>query len=101
MMLQKEPAKRPTINQILKVPVIEKRISQFLEDQDFKDEFSHTLLHNHDVFKAFQRRQEEDKVKKAREEEEKKREEERQRQIEVQNQILANIKRQQEEQELK
>jgi hypothetical protein len=26
--------------------IIEKRISQFLEDTDFKDEFSHTLLHN-------------------------------------------------------
>jgi len=46
------------------MPMIEKRISTFLEDQDFKDEFSHTLLHNHDVFKAFQRRLEDDKVKK-------------------------------------
>jgi NIMA (never in mitosis gene a)-related kinase len=52
-MLTKDPAKRPNINAILKMPLIEKRITQFLDDQNFKDEFSHTLLHNQDVFKAF------------------------------------------------
>lgn len=41
----------------------------FLDDQDFKDEFSHTLLHNQDVFKAFQRRKE-DEDKKAKQLEE-------------------------------
>jgi NIMA (never in mitosis gene a)-related kinase len=46
LMLQKDPARRPSINAILKMPIIEKRIGQFLEDADFKDEFSHTLLHN-------------------------------------------------------
>lgn len=59
-MLQKDPARRPTINAILKMPIIERRIQQFLDDQDFRDEFSHTLLHNQDVFKAFQRRKEDD-----------------------------------------
>ena len=59
-MLTKDPAKRPNINAILKMPLIEKRITQFLDDQNFKDEFSHTLLHNQDVFKAFQRRKEDD-----------------------------------------
>lgn len=59
-MLQKDPNRRPTINQILKMPLIEKRISLFLDDKDFKDEFSHTLLHNQDVFKAFQRRKEDE-----------------------------------------
>jgi hypothetical protein len=40
-----------------------------LEGQDFKDEFSHTLLHNQDVFKAFQRKKEdEDRLKKQQEE---------------------------------
>ena len=53
------------------MPIIERRISQFLNNDDFKDEFSHTLLHNHDVFKAFQRRQEEDKIKIEKEAEEK------------------------------
>ncbi len=60
IMLQKDPSKRPSINQILKMPIIEKRISMFLDDQDFKDEFSHTLLHNQDVFKAFQKRKEDE-----------------------------------------
>jgi NIMA (never in mitosis gene a)-related kinase len=59
-MLQKDPTKRPSINQILKMPIIEKRITMFLDDQDFKDEFSHTLLHNQDVFKAFQRRKDDE-----------------------------------------
>ena len=45
------------------MPVIERRISLFLEDTDFKDEFSHTLLHNQDVFKSFQKNSEEDKKK--------------------------------------
>ena len=59
-MLQKDPTRRPTINQLLRMPIIEKRIQQFLEGQDFKDEFSHTLLHNQDVFKAFQRKKEDE-----------------------------------------
>lgn len=70
-MLTKDPRRRPSINDILKMPIIERRISQFLNNDDFKDEFSHTLLHNHDVFKAFQRRQEEDKIKIEKEAEEK------------------------------
>jgi len=45
-MLQKDPTRRPTINGILKMPMIASRIQLFLDDQDFKDEFSHTLLHN-------------------------------------------------------
>lgn len=71
-MLQKDPARRPSINAILKMPIIEKRISQFLEDRDFKDEFSHTLLHNQDVFKAFARKKEDDEKSKKQQEEMKK-----------------------------
>jgi NIMA (never in mitosis gene a)-related kinase len=68
-MLQKDPARRPSINAILKMPIIEKRIGQFLEDRDFRDEFSHTLLHNQDVFKAFaKKREDDDKSKKQQEE---------------------------------
>ena len=52
-MLTKEPRRRPTINDILKMPIIQKRINKFLDDNDFKEEFSHTLLHNKDVFKEF------------------------------------------------
>ena len=68
-MLQKDPARRPSINAILKMPIIEKRIGQFLEDRDFRDEFSHTLLHNQDFFKAFaKKREDDDKSKKQQEE---------------------------------
>ena len=46
MMLKRNPAQRPTIHQLLKVPVIERRIERFLTGNVFMDEFSHTLLHN-------------------------------------------------------
>ena len=45
-MLIKDPKRRPTINEILNMPILERRISQFLEGSEFKDEFSHTLMHN-------------------------------------------------------
>ena len=44
-LLLKDPAKRPTINQVLKVPVISKRIESYLSDDEFKTEFAHTVLH--------------------------------------------------------
>lgn len=49
-MLNKDPNKRPNINQVLKYPVIYERIQKLLNEQDFKDEFSHTILHNQNVF---------------------------------------------------
>lgn len=52
-MLVKDPKKRPSINEVLKMPLVEKRISQFLGKDEFKDEFAHTILHNQDIFKAF------------------------------------------------
>lgn len=55
MMLKRNPAQRPTIHQLLKVPVLERRIERFLTHQDFLDEFSHTLLHNQNVFDEFKR----------------------------------------------
>ena len=45
-MLQRDPAKRPNINQLLKSPIIADRIRKLLNEDDFKDEFSHTILHN-------------------------------------------------------
>lgn len=38
--------KRPNINQILKMGIIKNRIKKFLSEVQFKDEFSHTVLHN-------------------------------------------------------
>lgn len=44
-MLQKNPRLRPSINQILKKPYIQKRIENFLSNSLIEDEFSHTILH--------------------------------------------------------
>ena len=71
-MLCVDPEKRPNINQILNYPVIKQRISMLLDADDFKDEFSHTILHNQNVFdefKAIQAKKKEDEKKKADEEE--------------------------------
>ena len=48
-MLVVEVRNRIAINQILKQPIISKRIKQFLNDNTFKHEFSHTILHNHQI----------------------------------------------------
>lgn len=42
---------RPNINQILKVPMIARRARNFLSDNVFKDEFSHTILHKVDIMR--------------------------------------------------
>ena len=52
-MLCVDPDKRPNINQILRYPVIKDRIAKLLNEDDFKDEFSHTILHNQNVFDEF------------------------------------------------
>lgn len=51
-LLQVDPKKRPNINQILKYPLIAAKIPQFLEDDLFQDEFSHTIIHNRKFFDA-------------------------------------------------
>jgi NIMA (never in mitosis gene a)-related kinase len=76
-MLQRDPSKRPNINQLLKSPIIADRIRKLLNEDDFKDEFSHTILHNQNVFDEFRSIQakkkadEELKKKELKEEEEK------------------------------
>ena len=78
-MLQRDPAKRPNINQLLKSPIIADRIRKLLNEDDFKDEFSHTILHNQNVFDEFRAIQakkkadEEQRKKEAAKEEEEKR----------------------------
>ena len=37
------------------MPIIQKRIKSYLADDLFKEEFSHTLLHNQDVFEEFKK----------------------------------------------
>ena len=64
-MLHKDPNKRPNINGILKFPIIQERIKMLLNEDDFKDEFSHTILHNQNVFDDFRAKQAEQKAKAA------------------------------------
>ncbi|CAL6047888.1 Kinase [Hexamita inflata] len=53
-MLQKDPKKRPTINQLLRQPFIMQKIQQLLPDEKFDDEFAHTVFHGKgDILKGF------------------------------------------------
>ena len=44
-MLNRDPSKRPSINEVLKRPVMQNRIRQFLSESVARSEFSHTVLH--------------------------------------------------------
>lgn len=48
-MLTMDVQRRPNINQILKQPIIARRIKSFLNDNCFKEEFSHTILHKQHI----------------------------------------------------
>ena len=54
MLIQKDPTKRPNINQIVKLPIIANRIKGFLSDDEFKNEFAHTILHKQNAFNKTQ-----------------------------------------------
>ena len=45
-MLTVDPARRPSILEILRTPLISKRIQNFLTESQRNYEFSHTILHN-------------------------------------------------------
>ena len=49
-LLTVDPRKRPNINQILKFRLVKEKIPNFLGDKVFKDEFSHTIIHNQKFF---------------------------------------------------
>ena len=51
-MLNRDPAKRPNINQVLRRPVMQQRIRQFLTESVAKKEFEHTVLHNQHLLKS-------------------------------------------------
>jgi hypothetical protein len=44
-LLQKNPASRPSINQLLRFPFIQQHIGRFLSSHKIQEEFSHTVLH--------------------------------------------------------
>ena len=45
-LLSVDTNKRPSINEILRLPILSSRIKNFLSELDFNAEFSHTILHN-------------------------------------------------------
>lgn len=45
-----DPNKRPNINQLLKNAMIANRVKIFLSDDQFINEFNHTILHKQNVF---------------------------------------------------
>lgn len=45
MMLDIRPEKRPDVNKILSMPVIQRRIKTYLTETVHQQEFSHTVLH--------------------------------------------------------
>ena len=49
-MLQVDPAKRPSINEVLRHPLIEPRIGLFMPRETREREFSHTTLHAINIF---------------------------------------------------
>jgi len=48
-MLTRDINNRPTINQILAMPVVTKRIRAFLNSKEICEEFSHTIIHKKNV----------------------------------------------------
>lgn len=48
-LLAREPANRPTIHQILRYPIIRRRIEDHLSRSLYLEEFSHTILHGFNI----------------------------------------------------
>jgi serine/threonine protein kinase len=46
-LLKKDPRKRPSVNELLKVPFIKDEVAKFLSPDEEREEFSHTILHKY------------------------------------------------------
>ena len=55
-MLNRDPHKRPSINKIVRYPLIESRAKILLGDTNFEKEFSHSGIHG-DVFEDFAKKE--------------------------------------------
>ena len=51
-MLNVNSFKRPSIGEILRSKIISPRIKNFLNENEFKNEFSHTILHSYNLLKS-------------------------------------------------
>lgn len=50
MCLNPEAEERPSVNHLLKHPILKEMTREFLSDDEFISEFSHTVLHNNNIF---------------------------------------------------
>lgn len=50
-LLAVDPAKRPTVNQILNMKIIKARVKSLLNENEYNSEFSHTILHEVNVMR--------------------------------------------------
>lgn len=48
-MMTVDSSRRPSISDLLDHPALKKRISKFMNDEEFKEEFDHTVLHNQNI----------------------------------------------------
>ena len=60
-MLDKNPKRRPSINQLLTHPLVKDKIPNCLNKEDFENEFSHTVLHNYDALEDYKQKKREAK----------------------------------------
>ena len=50
MLLTVDPDSRPSVNELLRFPILRHRAEEFLDTDLFFQEFSHTVLHQQQVF---------------------------------------------------
>ena len=55
-MLMIDPAKRPNIHQVLRMGFIQARVKNFLNETEYKSEFSHTILHSVNILSGKENR---------------------------------------------
>ena len=61
-LLNTNPEKRLDIHGILGLPLIQNQIRKHINEEQFQDEFSHTVIHNTNIFElAFKRKEEEER----------------------------------------
>lgn len=66
-LLTRDASRRPNINQLLATPIMQSRITAFLDTHVLKEEFSHTIVHGKNLFALADERKKIDADKKAKE----------------------------------
>ena len=61
-LLEVDPKKRPSINRVLGFPILKERVRRLIDNDTFAQEFSHTALHQQNIFDRAQKVLEQDIV---------------------------------------